>query len=114
MLDDNSRELAFDGSVPDLDFLAAQLAPDDDHDLAVLFAHIPPGTSDFDPALVERYDELLRTHAPVVSFHGHEPAFRFEERGGMPLYVSDPVRERTYLVATVLPEGRVEVERIAF
>jgi Icc protein len=115
LFDDNSREFAFDGTVPDLGFLAAQLAPDGAHDLAVLFAHVPPGTSDFDPALVDRYDELLRTHAPVVSFHGHEPAFRFEEREGTPLYVTDPLDEqRTYLVATVLPGGRVEVERIAF
>jgi hypothetical protein len=114
LFDSNSREVAFDGSVPDVAWIAAQLAPDADHDRAVLVSHVPPATSDFDPAHVGPYDELLRTRAPAVSFHAHEHGFRTEEREGTPLYVADAIVHRNYLVATVASDGRVEVERIFF
>ncbi len=114
LFDSNSREFAFDGRVPALTWLAAQLATDGEHDRAVLFSHVPPGHSDFDPALVEGYDTLLRNHAPILSLHAHEHQFRAEERAGTPVYVADSVDHRTYLVATLPPGGGFEVERVPF
>jgi hypothetical protein len=114
LFDSNSREFAFDGRVPDLAWLAARLAPDGQHDRAVLFSHIAPGHSDFDPALVEGYDALLRDRQPILSFHAHEHQFRVEEREGTFLYLADSVDHRTYLVATLPPGGGFEVERVSF
>jgi 3',5'-cyclic AMP phosphodiesterase CpdA len=114
LFDSNSREVAFSGDVPDLGFVAAQLEPDGDHDRAVLLSHVPPATSDFDPERVEGFDEILQTRAPVASFHGHEHGFRFEQREGVDLYVADWIVHRNYLVATLLPGGGVEVERVFF
>jgi 3',5'-cyclic AMP phosphodiesterase CpdA len=113
LFDSNSREVAYDGTVPDLGWLRAQLEPGD-HDLAVLLSHCPPGTSDFDPALVEGYDAILRERGPLVSFHAHEHDYRFEEREGTPLHVADSLDHRSYLVATVRAGGAVEVERVHF
>jgi 3',5'-cyclic AMP phosphodiesterase CpdA len=114
LFDSNSREFGFDGSIPDLAWLAARLAPDGAHERAVLLSHCPPGTGDFDPKLVAGYDALLRDHPSVLSFHGHEHAYRFEERVGTPLYVADGVDHRSYLVATLHPTGGVAVERVWF
>jgi 3',5'-cyclic AMP phosphodiesterase CpdA len=114
LFDSNSREFGFDGSVPDLAWLAAQLAPDGDHDRAVLFSHVPPGTSDFDPSLQEGYDALLRAHRPVLAFHAHEERFRVGQREETPLYVADDVEGHSYLVATLHPGGAAEVERVYF
>jgi 3',5'-cyclic AMP phosphodiesterase CpdA len=114
LFDSNSREAGFDGSVPDLAFLEAQLARDGGFDLAVLLSHCPPETSDFDAALVGRYDTLLRERGPILSIHGHEHDYRIEEREGTPIYVADSVDHRSYLVVTVLPGGAVEVLRVHF
>ena len=80
----------------------------------MLLSHVPPGTSDFDPSLVDAYDALLRASAPVVSFHGHEHKPRFEERAGTPVWIADSVDHRSYLVATISPGRPAEVERISF
>jgi hypothetical protein len=112
LFDSNSREFAYDGTIPDVAWLAERL--DGAHDTAVLLSHCPPGTSDFDPKLVARYDALLRDHRPIISFHGHEHRFRFEEREGTPLYVADSVDHRSYLVAEVDPAGEFAVERVFF
>jgi hypothetical protein len=114
LFDDNSREFAFDGTVPDVAWLARQLPADGSYHHAVLFSHVPPGTSDFDPALVERYDALLEAQPDVISFHGHEEKFRFEERRGTPVYVVDGINGRSYFVVTVLAQGGFEIERVSF
>jgi 3',5'-cyclic-AMP phosphodiesterase len=114
IFDSNSREFGFDGTVPDLEWLGPRLSEDDDHDRAVLLSHCPPGTSDFDSKLVAGYDALLRGHPAVASFHGHEHRFRFEEREGTPLWVADSIDHRSYLVATLGPEGGFDVERVFF
>lgn len=114
LFDSNSREFGFDGTVPDLAWLAAQLSPDGTHDRAALFSHVPPGSGDFDPALVKPYDALLGAQRSVISFHGHQERFSFEERAGTPVYVVDAVDGRSYLVATVVAGGGFEVERVSF
>ena len=115
LFDSNSREFAYDGTVPDLAWLAANLAPDAAHDWAVLFSHCAPESSDFDRGLVEGYDDLLRAHPRTVSFHGHEHRFRTDVRHGTALYVADSVDHRSYLVATLRADGvGFEVERVSF
>lgn len=114
MFDSNSRDTAFDGTVPDLGWLAGRLAPDGTFDRVVLLSHIAPGTSDFDRALDAPYAELLRAQPWVVSFHGHEHDYRAREFAGTPLYVADSVDHRSYLVATIGPAGALLIERIPF
>ncbi len=114
MFDSNSRATGFDGTVPDLAWLAAQLAPDGNFDRVVLLSHVAPETSDFDRGLEADYAALLRAQRSVVSFHGHEHAYRQGEHAGTPLYVADSVDHRSYLVATIRPSGELEVERVSF
>jgi hypothetical protein len=113
LFDSNSREFGFAGAVPDLAWLASSLARDGTWDLAVLFSHVEPSSSDFDPALEEPYLALVRG-AAAVSFHAHEHRFVFEEREGVPIYVADAVDHRSILVVTVRDGGAYEVERVHF
>lgn len=69
--DTNGREYANNGSVPDLPWLAAQMADTvPDHFIAV--SHVPPFNGDFDPVLVQPYYQLLGSDPrTLLSLHGH-------------------------------------------
>lgn len=111
MFDSNSRQAGFRGDVPDVSWLAAQAAGD--RAPLVLLSHVPPGTSDFDPGLLARYDALLAAGG-VASFHAHEHGPRFEERRGTPVWITDCMENRSYLLATVGEGGALAVERISY
>lgn len=114
LFDSNSLHVGFDGTVPDLAWLASQLEPDGSFDRAVLLSHVPPGTSEFDPQLDAPYAALLRAQRWIVSFHAHEHAHRQGEQEETPLYVADSIDHRSYLVATVGPAGSLEVQKVEF
>lgn len=112
LFDSNSRQAGFTGDVPDVAWLAAQVGG---HGGAcVLLSHVPPGTSDFDAAVLARYDDLLASGRVASSFHAHEHASRFEERRGTPVWITDSMQHRSYLVATLRPGVELEVERISY
>jgi 3',5'-cyclic AMP phosphodiesterase CpdA len=114
LLDTNSREYAFRGDVPDLAWLAARLAPDAEHDRAVVFGHLAPNGLDFDQALRAPYLELLRGAGVSLSIHGHAHKFEIWEEGGVRLLVVDSMEHRSYAVVTVHEDGSVEVEQVFF
>jgi 3',5'-cyclic-AMP phosphodiesterase len=114
LFDSNSREFAFDGTVPDLAWLAREAAPGPGHDRTVFVSHIAPNDGDFDPALRDAYLALVRAAAPAISLHGHLHAFRSEVVEGVPIVVADAMQGRSYLVVTVTPDGAFDVERVGF
>jgi 3',5'-cyclic AMP phosphodiesterase CpdA len=114
LLNTNSREFAFSGEVPDLAWLAAQLAPDDAHDVAVVFGHIAPSGLDFDQALRAPYLGVLRDAGVLLSIHGHAHKFERWEEGGVQLMVVDSVEHRSYAEITVHPDGAIDVEQVFF
>jgi hypothetical protein len=109
----NTNGLEFTTPVPDLGWLAAQLAPDGAHDRSVVLAHAEPAASEFRPELRERYLAILRENGPALSVHAH--AHRYEERevDGVTILLADDVSGRNYLVVTVA-EGGFEIERAFF
>jgi 3',5'-cyclic AMP phosphodiesterase CpdA len=113
-LDTNSLEAGMDGTVPDLGFLAAQLAPSPDHDRAIVFAHIDPLAPDFDERLREPWFAILRDGRVAASFHGHAHEHRRFEQQGVPHVIVDDVRQRAYALATQRPDGGFDVELVRF
>lgn len=111
LFDSNSRQEGFPGDVPDLAWVAAQVGESDGP--VVLLSHVPPGTSDFDPRLVDRYDALLE-RGGIASFHGHEHRPREEVRRGAAVWICANLERRSYLVATLGEGGALEVERVSF
>src|SRR5690606_25098018 len=111
-LDTNSREYAFDGSVPDLRWLEAEL-DGEGYDRAVVFSHVPPWNDDFDRSLAPEFTAILRRGAVAVSVHGHIHDFADRMEDGVRFVVADGMVDRSFLVITVAPEG-VDVERTFF
>lgn len=68
----NGLEFKFNGEVPDIQWLDAQLRPDTDFSKAVVIFHIPPMDRDFDSSLEEAFQKSLAHNNNVLfTVHGH-------------------------------------------
>jgi 3',5'-cyclic AMP phosphodiesterase CpdA len=114
LFDSNSREYGFDGTVPDLGWLATQLAPSPDHDRVLLLSHVPPTSGDFDPALVGPYLEVVRAAGPALSLHAHLHRLELLEVEGVRAAVADRMDGRTYLLVRLPAAGGLELEVVPF
>lgn len=114
LLDDNSREYGFGSGVPDLDWLAAQLAPDGTHDRAVVLAHVPSQSTDLDPALREPFEALLDAAGVSLVLHGHDSHHRSYRRGVVEYVVAASVRLRQAYVITEQPSGELAVGEVVW
>jgi 3',5'-cyclic AMP phosphodiesterase CpdA len=114
LLNTNSREYAFRGDVPDLAWLSEQLAPDAEHDRAVVFGHLAPNGLDFDQSLHAPYLDILREAGVSLSMHGHAHKFELWEEEGVRLMVADSVEHRNYAVVTLREDGTADVEQVFF
>jgi calcineurin-like phosphoesterase family protein len=114
LLDTNSREYGFGAGVPDLGWLAAQLAPGPDHDRTVVLSHVWPWSSDFDPGLRDAFVAQLGDAEVALSLHGHDHSYRAELHEGVPYFIADTVGNRSLLLVDERESGALEVERIWF
>ncbi|WP_439583616.1 metallophosphoesterase family protein [Dyadobacter bucti] len=115
-IDTNSREYAFNGAVPDLEWLQSELASNTSGKNAIVVAHVPPFNGDFDKNLESRYAGILAAD-PNVKFtlYGHEHGYRdgFIYNDGVDYYVTTTVGERGYMIVTTW-KGGYKVERVAY
>jgi 3',5'-cyclic AMP phosphodiesterase CpdA len=114
LLDTNSREYGLDGTVPDLGWLASRVAPSADHDRVVVFSHVGPWSSDFDPALRDAFVSQLGSAGVSLSVHGHEHAYAAHDCAGVRCLVVDAVDKRTVLLVEELPSGHLEVRTVGY
>ena len=116
LLNANSLEADESGSVPDLGWLAAELAPSPDFAQAVVVSHVAPDGPQFDRTLTEGYAAILAAGHAVLSIHGHEHYFRIGElfHDGVLYIVTDRIDRRNYLLFTARPEGGFDFEKVSF
>jgi hypothetical protein len=130
LVDTNSREVAFDGSVPDLGWLRSHLegpaaeectaianeavGREEGEAPVVMFAHVASDAEEFDAALRPEQAALLASGGVRATFHAHEHRFRSGEHDGVPFFVAGGVEDRAMLVATQRPDGGLDVERVGF
>jgi len=68
----NGLEFKFNGEVPDIQWLDAQLRPNNDFAKAVVIFHVPPKNGDFDSSLEEAFQKSLAHNNNVLfTVHGH-------------------------------------------
>ncbi len=68
----NSREFKFSGNVPDINWLDAQLQPNDNFTNAVVIFHVPPMDGDFNSSLEQAFHNTLARYNNVLfATHGH-------------------------------------------
>lgn len=100
LLNTNSREYAFSSSVPDLNWLNAELNTHDFH-RAIVVSHVPPYDSDFNPDLEVSYANTLSQSGRVaMSLHAHRHTFEYGQpyQDGTDYLVATSMNERMYLV----------------
>jgi 3',5'-cyclic AMP phosphodiesterase CpdA len=114
LLDTNGIDYEYSLAVPDLAWLAAQLAPDGEHDRAIVLSHVAPNGADFTPALREPFAAVLREAGVLLSLHAHGHRFEVFEMWGVTFVLADAVDDRSYLVLTATPDGGFEYERVFF
>lgn len=112
----NSREYAFDGSVPDIAWLKAQLADNPTHLNTIVVGHVPPFDADFDKNLEKPYTEALATDPNVrFTLYGHQHRFyegQFYD-DGVNYHLTTSMGARGYMVVSTW-KGGYNVERVEF
>jgi 3',5'-cyclic-AMP phosphodiesterase len=69
---DNSREVGYDGSLPDMNWLKSEVAGDTTSKNIFFLSHIPPFSGDFDAKLANDFAETLASNPRSrLSMHGH-------------------------------------------
>lgn len=111
-----SREVGFDGSVPDLPWLRSQLSDLDTYNSAFVISHVPPFHEDFDQNLSKAYNELLVKSGKVhLSIHGHEHVYSNSKPYGtkMEYLVTASTNKRHYTIISVTNES-YSIERLEY
>jgi predicted MPP superfamily phosphohydrolase len=113
--DTNGREYGNNGTVPNIPWLAEQMAdPDPEHFIAV--SHVPPFNGDFDPTLVVPYTEQLASdERTILSLHGHTGSYVDEHlyEDGVRYIVSNAMHWPIFLVLKIY-NGEVVVEQMDY
>lgn len=95
----NGREVGFDGTLPDLNWLEGALFDSHDDRMIFCISHVPPFSGDFDPALEKSYQQLLAATPNVaLSMHGHDHSFMSREyyKDGIIYLVTSTVNDRSF------------------
>jgi Icc protein len=117
LVDTNSREYNFNGNIPDMGWLNAQLANTEGARRQIVMMHVPPDNEDFDPALVPSFtSSLARTPNLVCAMNGHNHSWRIGQlfSDGVTYVNSDAFSERSYAVVTVWGDKQFRIKRVAF
>jgi Icc protein len=103
----NSREYAFDGTTPDINWLRSELTNNPGHKNPIVIAHVPPFDGDFDKNLEKEYARTLAEGKVKFSLYGHQHSFRdgvyYDD--GVHYYVTTSMGERGYLVVSTWKDG---------
>jgi len=115
--DTNGREYDFNGSTPNMSWLKTNLKLDAGITNLVAFSHVPPTDGDFDPKLVNPYEDLLnQTPGLIASIHSHRHAKleTFYKNGtGIPFIITNAIVKRAYTIVEI-KNGQITAQEINF
>lgn len=117
MVDTNGREYNFNGRIPDMGWLNAQLGAPDGAQRQIVVSHVPPTNEDFDPAVHDNYVKALRETPNLVfemNGHNHDYGVTQPYEDGVTYVNSDSFEKRHYMVVTVWGRNQFRIQRIAF
>jgi Icc protein len=114
--DTNGREYNFNGTVPNLDWLAQQLQAVKSGEYVVAFSHVPPKDGDFDANLRKGYEALFdKTPGMLASIHSHQhsPDVIEYDEGGTQFIITNGVVNRAFTMVDI-ENGQLHAEAIKF
>lgn len=114
LFNSSSREVGYNGTLPDLDWLKKEIESDPVNKILPI-SHVPPFSADFDQNLSEQYARLLEEHGINLSVHSHDHSFSMTEpyHDGVTYLVTSSMKARSYALVTENSEG-YEVENVEF
>jgi Icc protein len=117
LVDTNGREYGFNGRVPNVSWVRAQLADSVGVTRQVVMSHVPPMDADFDPQLVTPYVQALSA-APKLLFelNGHRHDFGISEPFGLnlPFINSFGFEKRQYMVLSLWDKKGFQLTTISY
>jgi 3',5'-cyclic AMP phosphodiesterase CpdA len=117
MLNTNSREYRFDGTVPNIHWLRQQLADTVGVQRQVVINHVPPMDEDFDPQLEQPYVQALKAAprlALALNGHRHDFSISHPYGQGVTLINSYGFEKRRYVVLTLWGQHQFKLKTIDF
>ncbi|MEJ6981067.1 metallophosphoesterase [Pedobacter sp. P351] len=112
----NSREVNFDGNVPDMPWLKSELGPSAGVDAYIAVAHVPPFSVDFDPRLEASYVNLINSSPNTLAAlyaHNHSEEVRYPNDQAIPYLVTYNIGRRQFLLIEII-EGRLKYESVKY
>ena len=103
LFNSNSREVNYNGELPNINWLKQQLQ-DEGAENIFLLSHVPPFSVDFDSNLEDDYTALLAAQPKArLSMHGHEHQYKYLQpyENGPPYLVAAATQKRSYALVTV-------------
>jgi len=116
VINSNSREAGYNGSLPDTTWLLKELSIAPAHQKIFVLSHLAPFSGDFDRSLEEPYARILANNGNVIySIHGHEGISYAGQPYGPPVnyVVVNSLKERSFVVINV-NKNNTSVEKIFF
>ena len=115
-LNSNSREVGYNGSLPDTSWLQQELSSTPSQEKIFVIAHLAPFSGDFHRSLEQAYVRILANNGNVVySIHGHEGiAYLGQPYGPAVNYlVVNSIKEKSFVLINV-NSNAITVEEIFF
>ena len=112
----NSREVAFNGSVPDMPWLKGQMAPQEGVNAYITVAHVPPENGDFDNALAEEYINVINGSPNTLAAlfaHTHSHYIFHPGAGDIPYIVTNALENREFVLVEII-NGKLTYENIQY
>lgn len=114
--DTNSREYAFNGTIPNIPWLRNELKPEIGVSNYVAISHVPPISDDFDENLVQDYAEAFgEVRSFLTSFHAHNHNFKsFKlDNSRVPFVITSAMGKREFLLVEII-NHKLSFEQIPF
>lgn len=112
----NSREVNFDGSVPDIRWLNEEVKAQNGVDNIVAISHVAPHSADFDKALEQPFVSALATNGNcLASLHAHDHVHSVGTpyENGIPFIVTGALIKKEFTIITIV-NGRLESEFVQY
>jgi 3',5'-cyclic-AMP phosphodiesterase len=109
-LNSNSREVGFNGTIPDVTWLENEINTISYKQKGFVFSHVSPFSTDFDPQLSGVYASVLaRGNKVRYSIHGHDHNFSLSQPYGPPVHylIAPSVNKKKFALVKVRPDTTI-------
>lgn len=111
----NCREVNFDGSVPDMNWLKSEFSATENVKAYVAVAHVAPFSIDFDKNLQTKYEETVNGSVNTLAAlyaHDHSETVRYYNES-IPYLVTNAILKRQFMLVEIV-NGRLTYESITY